>query len=208
MKLRTCVFGIGLALILSLDSIAKETGDWFEGVVIMNNHEIICGDVKISGAFNLVQVNVSGAIRCIPAREIEQIRFHDQSINTIRIIITNASGDASDQPGFFELIIRGEVSLLATYQDYSQFDPSKGTLNGKSVYLPDDMELYFYDGKTIVSTHDFRKQAYPAFMKIFRNELTKFIRAQRIRIDKPADQIRLLKHFNLLHSESKLLAKE
>jgi hypothetical protein len=174
----------------------------------MDDHEILTGEVKIAGEFELIQLKTSGTIRCIPANDINQISFHDPSVNCVRTIISVATYKASPCIGFFEIIIRGEVSLLASYHEFSRFDPSFTALSGQTVNLPDDMELYFYDGKTLISSRYFRKQVFPAFMKMFESDLSRFIRAQRILIDDPVDQIRLLRRFNQLHSDSKLITKK
>jgi hypothetical protein len=208
MRRRIWIVCLGLVILGNTRFFAREAGDWFEGVVIMNDHEILTGEVKVSGVVDVVQLKTFGTIRCIQASDINQISFYDPSINCIRTIIPAASDKASRCIGFFEIIIRGEVSLLASYHEFNQFDPSFTAFNGQTISLPDDIELYFYDGKIMISSRYFRKQVFPAFMKIFEDDLSRFIRSQRIRIDDPADQIRLLKRFNQLYSDTELLAKE
>ncbi|MDZ7605349.1 MAG: hypothetical protein U5K79_07115 [Cyclobacteriaceae bacterium] len=185
---------------------ARDTGDWFSGVVILNNLEILTGELKISGKYDAVQVIVYGAIRTIPAREIVKVSFHDPSVNCVRTLITTSSGKSKGHIGFYEVLIHGEVSLLASYQHYNRFDGASKLLSDNTVEIPEDMQLYFYDGKTVIASRNFRKQVYPAFMNVFGDDLTDYIKSHRVRLEDALGQIMLLQRFNLLYAKSKLLA--
>ncbi len=181
--------------------------DWFEGVIVLENHEVLLGELKIEAAYSLVQLKNSGSIRCIHAREIEQIKIHDTSINSVRTIISVRSENPEKSSAFYELIVRGEVNLLASYNDYRQFAQSDITKQKETPVLPDDMQFYYFDGKTLISSRCFRKEVFPVLLKLTKDHLEDFILQNRIQIDVPADQIRLLKQFNLIYSSGKLLAR-
>ena len=112
---------------------------------------------------------------------------------------------------FYEIIISGEIMLLARdkiYKNRFDVDISTGKIASKTLnQFANNKNYLLYDGKNLISLENFRKRVLPAFKKYFREEINLYMKEQKLNVNFPKDQVRLVKYFNKLYNDKLILVK-
>lgn len=192
---------------------AYEKIKWYDGVIILSNHEVINCELNINQKFNTVQSKEGTTVRSHPAREIEKITFYDTDLETPRFFISIPVNDHLIlKYEFYEIVIRGKVKLISREKDYSitvekYLNVFLNSSESATRNYVSNQNFYFFDGKNIIPLQKFCKLVLPAFKMYFNHEISSYIQEAKLNVNLPRDQMKVLKYFNKLYSEKIIFAR-
>ena len=186
---------------------------WHEGVVVLEDKEVIQGMLSINERYDVLQVKKNGQIHSLPAWQIRKFSIHDIELETVRNFIVLPSISKSMKfHQFYEIIIKGEIMLLSRNKVYKNLhEPSTNLANKlfpRAVnQFANNKDFFYFDGKNLIPIEQFRKVVLPAFKRQFGEEITMFIKEEKINLNYPKDQVKVVKYFNTLYTNSRELAR-
>jgi hypothetical protein len=187
---------------------------WYEGIVVLEDREVLTGLVKINEVYDALQLKDDRKITCIPARQIEKLAIHDSELGAVRnFVVIPSAGKSINIHEFYEIIIKGEVKLLAKEKSYQNIELA-GINITESLFpnavneFANNKDFFFFDGKNLVALENFRNVVLPAFKRQFDSDISDFINTNKINLNYPRDQIRILKYFNKLYEENKSIGND
>jgi predicted RNA-binding protein with PUA domain len=191
---------------------AAENGSWYEGVVVLEDKKVIIGTVSINEKYHVVVIKQNDKMKSIPAWQIRKVTIHDREIESLRNFIVLPSGNRSGTTySFYEIIVDGEIMLLARdkiYKNRPEMNGAVGLIGPETLnQFANNKDYLLYDGKNLMPLEKFRRKALPAFKKYFEEEIDLYMREQKLNINFPKDQIRLVKYFNKLYNDKLILVK-
>ncbi|MCG8306455.1 MAG: hypothetical protein MI975_03625 [Cytophagales bacterium] len=193
---------------------AAHPADWKEGVAVLNNKEVIKASMKLNQRYNVLLVKQHDQIKSIPASKIEKVTILNQELELLRTYIClPVERNSMKNYQFYELIITGKVRLLCREKDYKM--SGEGILSDffdkitpAQKKLVNDQDYFFYDGKNLILFNKFRKKVLPAFKRYFDREITAYIKEEKLNVNIPKDQVKIMKYFNKLYNDKLIFAKE
>ena len=185
---------------------------WYEGVVVMQDDEVINGDIQINQRFNVVLLRDGDEHQSIPADKIHKVTIHDEEMKTLRTFISVIDNNKYiAQSKFYELIVSGQISYISRIKEFQSSSLENfGKFLNKNVNVSDQYvgnhDFYYFDGKNVISDDKFRKKVLPAFKKYFNQEIVQFIKAEQLNLNNAYDQLAIMKYFNELYKSKTALA--
>ncbi len=187
---------------------------WHEGEAVLKDNSIIQGQLRYDLEHDAIQVIVDGKIQTYSSQLVFKFSFLQDDIELIRTFYTlpyaNQPGYKSI-PRFFEVIIEGKMTLLAReyvaqittstggarfnrYRNHplARTTPSTVTRN----YLT--YKMFFLDHKGNLTEYGGRKKDLYYVLNESQGELKKFVKTNRLKIDKLEDVAKLVAHYNTL----------
>lgn len=190
---------------------------WHPGAVQLNNDTYVVGDVKYDLEHDAVQVQVNGKTKTYSSQQVASFKIRPKLQRKFRHFFTlphvNKTGYKS--PRFFEVVIEGTTTLLAreyvttvsarnnTLRQNRRIglnDPTNRNLGGYTrTILAHRLYIVNLDGKIHELTG--RKKDLFVVLKGHNDDLKKFIKNERIRLDRVNDMARLVGHYNSISTE-------
>lgn len=168
---------------------AQEPSDWKEGVIVLNNNQVLNGSLFFAGFETvLFRTHKSELVSVFRAHNLQQIRFYDSSINVNRrFIIANGTEDHYQPSKLFEVVLDGGISVIRRLP-----------LESKSMMKQTHALAYDYFIKVdldIVPLSKFRDRYYPSLLKNCFG-LSAFVAAQKLNPYIQGDAIQIIKFCN------------
>jgi hypothetical protein len=179
---------------------APHTLGWFPGIVILNNDEILNGDINYDYANDLVMCRQNDKIRTFGPQQASSFRYYNEETNILHDYEVYAfqKNDYYEQRGFFEIVLEGKVNYIRKRNRYPIYHTSEGYLSGRSFRTDPQVVAYDYfvemNGKLVKARH-FKKEVLPILIANDQRIL-EFIKERRLRTYDIGDQIVLLNYHN------------
>lgn len=181
---------------------------WSNGVVVLKDHTVINGEIKLNPKLNLLQLKNEAGLLTFTAFQVDLFYFHDEEFQVIRKYISSRYEEKNRfyRDVFFEEIIKGEVSLLR--REKTVFSGTSEVLEEEvysaNGYVVDDFQYqhamsfdYFYKSKDLViPVERFSNDLLQELDISSRGQLRKFIEGENLNVHKFCDQIELIKFYN------------
>lgn len=167
--------------------------DWKEGVIILNNEEVLNGKVFYDHRYDLVLLRSDDdqPVKTYSAHQVQSFRYYDPQDNIIHDFITLAHHPRSSYPvpNFYEVVTSGKV-LYLRQQNHCPLSPPRGVSPHKVAYH----YFAYYEGQ-LVRAHRFEKDLLPTLAQ---EDATvgHYLKEHRLRPYEVGDQILLVKYFN------------
>lgn len=169
-------------------SYAKTTLEWHEAVVVLNDSEVLVGEVVIEPSLDMVLFR-SGEIRTFyPAAQIKFINIHDEGVKFPRKFISLPSEERGRFASkLYEVVLQGELSVIRK--------PRGGS-------LPDMDDVLSYDyfvkqDDSITKLSDFRKKIYPVIQQYYAEKRLLFsLDDEQLNPNSSSDAIKLIQMYN------------
>lgn len=187
---------------------------WHRGDLVLNDGSVLEGSIKYDLEADAIQLDHEDKILTYAANQLKQFRVFQEDIREYRVFYTipYVTEYGYRRPKFFELIFEGRTSLLARefisittrsnastyFRGGTRFDPYGNSRSLKVRFLDHNLYLVNPEGK-IELLGSSRKEVIYAF-EGKHNELRKFIKKQRLKMDKVEDMASLVEYYNSLTS--------
>jgi hypothetical protein len=205
-KLLSCLIFI---CTLATVSVQAQTGafrdTWYNGILILTEGDTLMGAIHYEIENDLVQIDISSAVKTYSARQIWSFRIQDPDIKAERIFFALPYNVESSYkvPMLFELLTEGEVSLLAREKLVTESIPQYNYW-GNNYYtrtrLTSDYFFGYANGR--IKRYDGSKRDFFYLIKDNSSELKKFVNENRLRYNDRYDLVQIINYYNSLKPHS------
>lgn len=183
MRLSSILFFVFLSV-----AVQAKTIEWHNAVVVLNNNEVLVGEVVIQPGLDLILFKSGDTRTFYAANKINYININDGDVNTPRKFVS-LRGDKRGRStnNLYEVVLQGELSVLRK--------PRGGD-------LPDFNDVYSYEyfvkeSCDLIKLSDFRKSIYPIIERYYsEGQLLKFMNQENLSPWSPSDAIKLIEIYN------------
>ncbi len=181
---------------------------WHDGQIKLTDGSIKNGNIKYDLDRQAIQLQIGDRTEAYDASQIISFSFLQESTKTRRTFysLPYAIQNNYKRPVFFEVIVAGKMTLLAReyvvirnspttsslnnryrYSDYPNFRESRSYLAHKMFFAKEDGVIRESSGKTNDVLNQFGNA---------RAELKKYVKKERLKLDRLQDVAKLVHHFN------------
>lgn len=203
-----CVLIIKLlffSLVINAQQLSRDF--WHDGEVNLFSGESLRGKLRYDLDNDNIQLQYSGTLKSFSAYQVESFEFFDEIMKTPRIFyaLPYSKRENYESPVFFELYTEGYLSLLnrevITYRTVYPagfwgwgYRPMMGS---NIPILEDSYYVLKMKEEKVIKIMDTRKEILE-LMQDKAQEIEGFIQANRIRMDRRSDLVRLFEFYNSL----------
>lgn len=179
---------IFLFILTSLVANGRNSLQWNEAVVVLNDHEVLVGEVVIQPSFDIVLFKSGSERTYFPVSKISYINMREEGVNVPRKFVTQVDKEnGRSVVRLYEVVLQGELSVLRKS-------------NGKSLPNFEDAHSFDYfvkENTSVVKLADFKKKIYPKIERYYSEKnLTQYLRREHLDPSSPADAIKLIDMYN------------
>ena len=190
---------------------------WHQGEATLNDNRVISGVIKYDLERDAIIVKVGDRMETYSAQLVMKFSIVQQGDGRLRRFFTLpyvSSNGYKTIPRFFEVIIEGKMTLLVreyidqitTGSGRSRYNNNYGRYNNYNDYPYNRMytrrflsyKMFFLDHEGNMTEHSGRKKDVFAVLNESKQDLKKFVKTNRLKIDKLPDVARLVAHYNTL----------
>lgn len=185
-----------LLITVSTNLLASPSPIWYDGVVVLNDQQILTGQVAIHNRQNLILFKVGEKVTVYPAHKIQNVFYYDQNADINRKFVSIANhnrGFAEYQ--LFEIVLRGPVTVLRK---------GKLHLNAED---HEDFNYFTLYRDEVLPIKQFRKKIYPHLSDCDPFKFSAYEAKERLNPNSTKDAISLIKFYNQLIRNSNSLAR-
>jgi hypothetical protein len=161
---------------------------WHEAVVVLNDHEVLVGQVVIQPSFDIVLFKSGSERTYYPVSKISYINMREEGVNVPRKFVTHTERENGHSVvSLYEVVLQGEISVLRKP-------------NGKTLPDFDDAFSFNYftkDDASILKLASFKRKVYPRIERFYSEKgLSQYLRKENLDPSSPADAIKLIEMYN------------
>jgi hypothetical protein len=205
--------------LVPLEQMAQEfpADQWHKGEATLNDGTIVSGTINYDLERNAIIVNVGERMETYSAQLVMKFSFIQEGDERLRRFFTlpylSSKGNKT-VPMFFEVIVEGKMTLMAreyidqitTGTGRSRYNNNYGKYNNYNDYPYNrpyvrrflSYKMFFLDHKGKMTAHTGKKKDVYAVLNESKADLKKFVKTNRLKIDKLADVAKLVNHYNTL----------
>jgi hypothetical protein len=185
---------------------------WHDGEVNLFSGETLKGKLRYDLDNDNIQLQYSGALKSFSAYQVESFEFFDEIMKTPRAFyaLPYSKRENYESPVFFELYAEGSLSLLnREIITYRMVYPAgmgfwgwgyRPMMGANVPILEDSYYILKLKEEKVIKITDTKREILE-LMQDKAREVEGFIQANRIRMDRRSDLIRLFEFYNSLKSK-------
>ncbi len=198
--LLTAIVAVGA---IGLTCAAPQTA-WSSGVIVTADEQILQGEIRYNYAYDIVMYreNADASLQTFSTNQITSFRYYDEKQDRVRYFhkYTYRESDYITRPGFFEVVLSGNISYLRKHNGVTYFDAtdSRRFAVKRSGRTSPDVVCYDYyvqlNGE-IIRARQFKREVLPWLLN--QNIAVKdHMKEHGLRSGYVDDQIRLVRYAN------------
>ncbi|MFP4092484.1 MAG: hypothetical protein ACLFUB_21030 [Cyclobacteriaceae bacterium] len=192
-----------LLFLLTLSSMAQPSAtstQWYPGIVILQDEQVLRGDISYDFAHDLVMCRQEGTIRTFGPQQAQSFRYYEEEANLLHnfSVYTLQKNSFYEQKGFFEIVLQGDVSYVRKRNKYPIYQTRNGYMQPRDFRNEPHLVAYDYYilvNDEMIKARNFKKEVLPALLQEDRS-IKAFMKEKRLRTYDIADQIVLLDYYN------------
>ncbi|GAA5028863.1 hypothetical protein GCM10011506_13840 [Marivirga lumbricoides] len=181
---------------------------WHPGLVVLEEGDTLRGQIQYDFKTNLVQLAIDNKIKTFSSQQVLFLNFHCQFFKRFRYFysIPYRLKGSMNVPVFFEILAEGRLTLMS--REYVVVE----SINryGNPMYRPlgvgGTREILTYDYYLLTDNGDInlylekKKDLLPYFGR-YEDEMAKYIRKNKLKVDKQQDLVRIVNYYNEIVQE-------
>jgi hypothetical protein len=189
-------FLIGL-LFVNFCAAASHNVRWYEGSVVLRNHQVLTGTVAIDAMHDLVLHKVEAQVNVYPAHKIMWLYYYDSVANINRRYMSwpVAGPVARAHSQLYEVVLQGDIMVLRRPRDTQ----TTAAIDGYHYYLKCQEGL--------MPLYAFKKKVYPTLQEETNGLLDAFRRENKLNPMEIADAVKLIEFYNQQVRAGNIMAK-
>jgi len=173
---------------------------WHSGKIILLNSDTLKGEVKYNMTTDVVQFQAGEKVLTFTSQKVLYFEIFDVTVEYFRRFITLPFNIRPNYkvPRIFELLMEGEISLLAREQIIEQTNTNNLYFNPYSTFTSQQLQYtyYFVDRKGKVTEYTMKKRDLLSTLRKKEPQIRKFINQNKLKVDRKADLIRIITYYN------------
>ena len=199
-----------VALLLSVNAMAiYDHGLWCNGHAVLENGEVLLGEVSFDLKFQVVRVRKNGMTQAYSAENMAYFELYDhiKKINRKYVSVDSPVHPGYSRKAFFEVISHGELSYLRR-SEYVRRPRATEDMRAPHIYLNTVCRHIYYvhmkkEGLTRVS--NFEEEVLP-LMESYEKQVDEYIDRCNLSLRRLHEQVRVVNLYNQLHAMNNKLA--
>ena len=175
-------------LVICTGSYAAITPEWHTGAVVLQNQQVLTGELSVNLYYDLLLLRRENAITVLPVHKVASFHFYDEGVNINRRFVSVSNSDGS-VPVFrlYEVVAPGDVLVIRK--------PKRpGTSNVEDI----DFDYFMLHGAKVLPLRRFRGKLYPKLLEYDRMSMLAYMHENKLNPNKAADAIQLIGFYNYL----------
>lgn len=172
---------------------------WYEGVVVLYNNQILVGKVSVEQVHDVVLFRHSDSlnITVLPAFKVKAVNYFDVTNTINRRFISLDQQSTRRTTCLYEVVVTGKVWVLRRLNKYHSMPPG-------------DDEYMYYSMKNdeLVELKKFGATMFAHLDDLSGQQLSVYVRAKRFDPYQLADAIRIIQYFNSLEIPAGVLSRK
>lgn len=172
---------------------------WHEGKAVLESQDTLRGKIKYDPQNDLIQMEIKGRFETLTSRKVLFFEIFDQSLNNYRQFYTlpySAIGGYRT-PTFFELLTEGKITLLSK-ETLEYRNTNTGYFYGTVSRLVLVYRYYLLREDGSITALDGTKSQFLSLMGAKEDEVRKYMKANRLGLDRRIEIVRVLAYYNSL----------
>jgi len=172
---------------------------WHEGKVVLETQDTLKGKVKYDPQNDLIQLERNGRFETFTSRKAVFYEIFDQSLNNYRqfYALPYSANGGYKTPVFFELLTEGRLTLLSR-ETLEYRNTSTGYFYGSITRLVLVYKYFLLDEDGGINAVIGDKNDFLAMMETRQEEVRKYIKANRLNLERRPDIVRAIAYYNSL----------
>ncbi len=178
----------------------SSTALWCPGKVVLEDEQVVSGEINYDLKFNAVQVRQGKTVRTYTAEQIAQFDLYDQVKHRDRryVAIDHPMKEGYRRKTFFEVLSNGPLTMLRKTK-YVRRPRVTEDFRAPHIYLNAVCrhDYFLFNEGQIVEVDDFEEQVLP-LMSRHEEPIDDYIKAGKLKLRKIHEQMRLVYLYNQL----------
>lgn len=180
--------------------LSNRATDWHPGLVILNNHEIVKGDISYDYAYDLVMCKEGDKIQTFTTHQASSFKYFDAESNLFHeyVALSNKITPEYQQKSFYEVVLEGDINYVRKRNRFPAYHPKDGYLATRNAQMNEHKVCYEYFVQykdELIKSRRFKQEVLP-IMKSKEYSIDAYMRANNLRTYNIGDQIELVEYYN------------
>jgi hypothetical protein len=174
-------------VLLFLGSLTTWAEDWYQGSVLLKSKETLKGEIAVRHDYDVVLFRNGNELTVYPAYKVQSFYIYDDVTERNRQFVSlQLLFGAATRHQFFEVMLDGYVSVLR-----------REHIVWYSIHLETvDYDYYVKKDDVLTLMYKFKRKVLPDLQRSSREDLSAFIRKNRLSRSRPDHVIRIIDYFN------------
>ncbi|MDF9795879.1 hypothetical protein OKW21_001142 [Catalinimonas alkaloidigena] len=192
--------------------LSNSTTDWYPGVIILENTEVVKGDISYDYSHDIVMCKIDDVIKTFTPHQVTAFKYYEESENLFHdfVTLTNYINPRYQQKAFYEVVLEGDISYVRKRNKYPAYNAKEGYLANRNKRLNQHKVCYEYFvhyENELIKSKSFKREVLP-IMQNKERSLHTYMKKNQLRPYDIGDQIELVEYFNLTSDMREQTAKK
>lgn len=209
MKIRLLFFA---ALLMTFSSslhaqLSNRNTEWYSGIVILNNNDIVKGDLSYNFSHDLVMCREGETIKTFTPHQVNSFKYFNEETEVFHEFITlsNDIHPKFQQKAFYEVVLEGDINYVRKRNRFPAYNAKEGYLSTPNARLNEHKVCYEYFvqyDNALIKSRRFKQEVLP-MMKSKEQSIQAFMKEKQLKPYNIGDQIELVEYYNSTANLSK-----
>lgn len=180
--------------------LSKKATPWQEGIIILNNEQVINGEISYDYFYDVVLHRADGLISTYTPQQFISFMYYDEKEDLYHnfVSLDNELNPKYQQKAIYEVVLEGKVNYVRKRNKYPTYEPKKGYLANKNRRLNQHKVAYEYFvqyGDRLIKSRRFKQEVLPLMLDQ-EQSLAFYMKENNLKSYQVGDQIELVRYFN------------
>lgn len=187
--------------------LSNRTTDWYPGIVILNDKEIVKGEISYDYSHDIVMCKEGEVIQTFTPHQVHSFKYFDEEHNIFHeyLTLSNEINPKYQQKAFYEVVLEGDVNFVRKRNRYPAYNAKEGYLSTRNARLNEHKVCYEYFieyNDELIKSRRFKQEVLP-LLKRNDQSLRVYMKENHLKPHNIGDQIELVEYYNHISSLSK-----
>lgn len=174
---------------------------WNKGAMVLEDQQVLRGEFCVQAVYDLVLFRNGKAVNVYPAHTFRSLHVYDQKADINRRYVSHVSAEEGlAVRRIYEVVLYGEISVLRRQKVSTAHSPELSDAFDFNYFIVSKDGTYFL--------HQFRERVFPGMVEHGGEEISTFIKLNKLDPNRESDAVRLIRFFNKNRSTSLMINGE
>ncbi|WPP49500.1 hypothetical protein [Catalinimonas niigatensis] len=173
---------------------------WYPGIIILNNNEIIKGDISYNYAYDIVMCKEGELTKTFTTHQVSSFKYFDEEDNLFHEYITLSNEVTSEyqKKAFYEVVLEGDINYVRKRNRFPAYHAKEGYLATRNAHMNKHKVCYEYFvhyDNDLIKSRRFKQEVLP-IMESKEYSISAYMREKQLKTYNIGDQIELVEYYN------------
>ncbi len=177
---------------------------WHPGQIVLDEGDTLKGQIQYDFKTNLIQLSFDNKIKTFSSQQVLFMSFHCQFFKRFRYVysIPYRLKGSMTVPVFFEILSEGRLTLMAreyvVVENVNRYASPYRSLNFGGTREILTYDYYFLTDNGDINLYQEKKKDLLPYFGLHEDEMERYIKKNRLKVDKQKDLVRIVNYYNEL----------